>query len=389
MLPLDGVRILDCSRVLAGPFATMLLADLGATVWKLEPPGGDESRGWGPPFWGDLSDGLSAYFASVNRNKRSLVMDLRSESGRELLDRLAERADLLIHNYRPDTAERLGLGSERLADRFPRLGVVAIGGFPDGRRPAYDLLAQAVSGLMAVSGDPDGPPTRIGVAVLDLIAGLEAAVGGLAALIGRERPSSVSVGLVEAGVSSLVNVLGNFLASSEEPARHGNEHPNIVPYQAFETRDGTLVVAVGNDRQFRALLDVLRLADDSRFATNPQRVAGRAELIPILASRIADRGRDELVAGLLEADVPAGPVNSVGEAIAAMGPGWIREIDGVRLPPSPIRIAGAELPIQLRPPRLGEHTEEILREAGVSDSELAAARAAGAIFQAESPGVIG
>ncbi len=389
MLPLDGIRILDCSRVLAGPFATMLLADLGATVWKLEPPAGDESRSWGPPFWGDPADGLSAYFASVNRNKRSVVVDLRTERGRELLDRLAERADLLFHNYRPATAERLGLGGERLAERFPRLGVVSIGGFPDGRRPAYDLLAQAVSGLMAISGDPDGPPTRIGVAVLDLIAGLEAAVGGLAALVGRERTSAVSVGLVEAGVSSLVNVLGNFLASGEDPARHGNEHPNIVPYQAFEARDGTLVVAVGNDTQFRALLGVLHLTDDARFMTNPQRVARRAELIPILAARFADRGRDELVAALLAADVPAGPVNTVGEAIAAMGPGWIREIDGVRLPPSPIRIAGRELPMGRRPPLLGEHTEEILREAGLGDAELAEARAMGAIFQAQSPGARG
>ncbi len=389
MLPLDGVRILDCSRVLAGPFATMLLADLGATVWKLEPPAGDESRAWGPPFWGYPSDGLSAYFASVNRNKRSLVVDLRTDGGRELLDRLAERADLLFHNYRLATAERLGLSGGRLAERFPRLGVVAIGGFADGRRPAYDLLAQAVSGFMAVSGDPDGPPTRIGVAVLDLIAGLEAAVGGLAALVGRERPASVSVGLVEASVSSLVNVLANFLASGEEPARHGNEHPNIVPYQALEARDGTLVVAVGNDRQFRALLNVLHLADDARFATNPQRVARRAELIPILAARIAERGRDELVAALLAADVPAGPVNTVAEATTAMGPGWIREIDGVRLPPSPIRIAGAELPIKRRPPRLGEHTLEILREVGVPDAELAEARAAGVIFQAQSPGATG
>jgi len=190
-LPLAGVRVLDCSRVLAGPFATMLLADLGADVLKLEPPGGDESRGWGPPFWGNPADRASAYFASVNRNKRSIVVDLRTDGGRDLLDLLASRSNLLVHNARPSSAERLGLGADRLAERHPDLVVATVGGFAvagdTAERPAYDLLAQAVTGLMAVTGEPSGPPMKVGVALLDLLAGLELAVGALAALVGVER----------------------------------------------------------------------------------------------------------------------------------------------------------------------------------------------------------
>src|SRR5438094_3182485 len=219
-LPLAGVRVLDCSRVLAGPFATMVLADLGADVVKLEPPAGDESRDWGPPFWGDPAERISAYFACVNRNKRSVVVDLRTDAGRDLLDLLASRADLLVHNARPSSAERLGLGADRLAERHPDLVVAAVGGFAVGgeaaERPAYDLLAQAVTGLMAVTGDPSGPPAEVGVVLLDPLAGLEVAVGALASLLAAERlgrrlgqgsgmdtpqGSRVDVALVEAGVA--------------------------------------------------------------------------------------------------------------------------------------------------------------------------------------------
>src|SRR5690606_32880682 len=222
---------------------------------------GDETRAWGPPWWGDPAERRSAYFASVNRNKRSVVLDLRTDAGRELLDRLLGGADLLVHNYRPATAARLGLRTDALRARHPDLAVAHVGGFPgaDADRPAYDLLAQAVSGLMSVTGEPDGPPMKVGVALLDLIAGLECAVGALAALVGRGVVGEVQVGLVEAGVTSLVNVLGNHLASGDEPARHGNAHPNIVPYQAFAATDGDLVIAVGNDAQFTRLLDVLGL----------------------------------------------------------------------------------------------------------------------------------
>jgi crotonobetainyl-CoA:carnitine CoA-transferase CaiB-like acyl-CoA transferase len=367
-LPLDGIRVIDVSRVLAGPFATMLLGDLGADVIKVEPPDGDETRAWGPPWWGDPADRRSAYFASVNRNKRSVVLDLRTDGGRADLDRLLATADLLVHNYRPSTAARLGLETDALRARHPSLVVACVGGFPgaDADRPAYDLLAQAVSGLMSVTGAPDGPPMKVGVALLDLIAGLECAVGALAALVGRGTTSRIDVNLVEAGVTSLINVLGSHLSTGEDPGRHGNAHPSIVPYQAFAAADGDIVVTVGNDAQFRRLLDVLGLTDDGRYTTNPQRLAHRDELVARLAEAIGRRDRDELVAALEVADVPAGPVNRVSEALAGMREahpdGWTDTLDGVRMAPAPIRLDGARLPARLSPPRLGEHTEFVLRE---------------------------
>jgi crotonobetainyl-CoA:carnitine CoA-transferase CaiB-like acyl-CoA transferase len=389
-LPLRGIRILDCSRVYAGPMATMLLADLGADVWKLEPPDGDETRRWGPPFWGDPADGLSAYFSAVNRNKRSLMVDLRTAAGRDLLDRLAEGADALVHNFRPSTAARLGLDTERQRARHPRLVVAHVSGFPGGgdaaERPAYDLVAQAVSGLMAISGEPDGRPMKVGVALLDMAAGLQAAIGLLAALVGRERGADapeVAVSLVESGVIGLTNVLANLLASGDEPRRWGNAHPDIVPYESFEARDGHLVVAVGNDAQFTRLLDVLDLPADPRFATNPLRLANREELIPILAERIRGRGRDELAAALEAADVPAGPVNRVSEALAAMesahSGSWLQAAGEMRLAPSPVRLDGAAPPLRLRPPRLGEHTNELLEAAGLSPAEVEGLRSAGVV----------
>jgi crotonobetainyl-CoA:carnitine CoA-transferase CaiB-like acyl-CoA transferase len=366
----------------------MLLADLGADVIKLEPPGGDETRGWGPPWWGEAEERRSAYFASVNRNKRSVVVDLKTQGARAVLDRLAGRADLLVHNARPSSASELGLEADRLAAQHPHLVVASIGGFPgDGpaaERPAYDLLAQAVSGLMAVTGEPDGEPMKVGVALLDLLAGLELAVGALAALLGRRTAtgSRVAVRLVESAVNGLVNVLANQLAGGEEPRRWGNAHPNIVPYQVFEARDGHLAVAVGNDAQFARLLDVLDLAPDSRYATNPGRVAFRGELIPWLAASIQRRGRDELAQALAAADIPAGPVNSVSEALAAMEAAhgaWVEEVDGIRLAPNPLRLDGRRLPLRRAPPLLGQHTDEVLREAGLSAVEIAELRANGVV----------
>ncbi len=362
-LPLDGIRVIDLSRVLAGPFATMLLADLGADVIKVEPPEGDDTRAWGPPWWGDPSERRSAYFASVNRNKRSIVLDLRTDAGRAMLDRLLAGADLLVHNYRPATAARLGVETDALRARHPSLVVASVGGFggEEADRPAYDLLAQAMSGLMSVTGEPDGPPIKAGVAVLDLIAGLECAVGALAALVGRGRAGSVQVNLMESSVGALVNVLGHYLASGDEPGRFGSGHPNIVPYQAFAAVDGHLVIAVGNDRQFGRLLEVLGLTDpEGRYATNAARVERREELVPWLAAAIGERGRDELVAALTAQDVPAGPVLGVGEAIRTMGLTWVSERDGIAVTPGPILVEGELGPIRRPPPRLGEHTDEIV-----------------------------
>ena len=365
-LPLDGIRVIDASRVLAGPFATMLLADLGADVIKVEPPDGDETRTWGPPWWGDPADRRSAYFASVNRNKRSIVLDLRADEGRDTLGRLLATGDLLVHNYRPATAARLDMETDALRARYPRLVVASIGGFSgaDAERSAYDLLAQAVSGLMSVTGEPDGPPMKVGVALLDLLAGLECAVGALASLLGRGASAApVHVNLVEVAVTSLVNVLGNHLASREEPMRHGNAHPNIAPYESFEARDGHLVIAVGNDAQFQRLMEVLGLDDpDNRFATNPMRVNARSELAGRLRERIVRWERSALVEALAAADVPAGPVNGVAEALAAMGPGWTSTIDGIDLAPGAIHVEGTASRPRLAPPVLGEHSESILAE---------------------------
>lgn len=392
-LPLAGVRVLDCSRVYAGPIASMLLGDLGAEVWKLEPPGGDETRGWGPPHWGDPVDGRSAYFASINRNKLSLVVDLRTDAGRSVFDRLAIICDVLIHNYQPSVARRLGMDTDRLRASHPRLVVSTIGGFPGAgdaaERPAYDLVAQAVSGLMSVTGEPDAGPMKVGVALLDLTAGLQAAIGALAGLLARERGAGesathASVSLIEAGVASLTNVLGHYLATGEEPRRWGTAHPDIVPYQVFAAANGHLVVAVGNDAQFARLLAVLGLSPDPRFATNADRLAARHELVPLLAASIAARSRDELVAALTDADVPAGPVNAVSEAVAAMdaanGGPWADVADGIRVAPPTIRVDGEQLPVRGAPPRLGEHTDRVLREAGFDPDEIAALRAGGVVF---------
>ncbi|MGH2462228.1 MAG: CaiB/BaiF CoA transferase family protein [Candidatus Limnocylindria bacterium] len=396
-LPLQGVTVLDCSRVFAGPHATMLLADLGADVWKLEPPSGDETRAWGPPFWGDPADGRSAYFAAVNRNKRSVVVNLKTDTGRQVLDRLAGRADVLMHNYLPSVAAKLGLEPGRLRARHPHLVVSAVGGFPGSgalaERPAYDLVAQAWSGQMAVTGEPDGQPVKIGVGLLDLLAGLEAAVAALAGLAARDRGLSregdrqapapqASVSLVEAAVAGLSNVLGYYLATGQEPRRWGTGHPGIVPYQVFAARDGHVVVAVGNDAQFARLSSLLGVEPRSEWATNPGRIPRRAEILAELAPRVAEWKRDDLVEAMIAADVPGGPVHSVGEAAAAMlrvEPDWIASRDGVQLPASPIRVDGARLPIRRPPPRLGEHTDEILSEIGLSQTDIGALRADGVV----------
>ena len=359
--------MIDASRVLAGPFATMLLADLGADVVKVEPPEGDETRAWGPPWWGDPADRRSAYFASVNRNKRSVVLDLRTDAGRADLDRLLADADLLVHNYRPRTAARLGLEADALRVRHPSLVVATVGGFPgaDADRPAYDLLAQAVSGLMSVTGDPDGPPTKVGVALLDLIAGLECAVGALAALVGRGSVGTVEVSLVETGVTSLINVLGNHLATGEVPMRHGNAHPNIAPYEAFEARRRP---PRRRGRQRRAVRPAARCPRPRgrrpRYATNPMRI----EAQPRAGWRgLARRSRSGRAATCSR---PSPPPMCPPARSTRFPRRWPRSATAGSRPST----ASASLrtrsgstasvhPLRLAPPRLGEHTDEVLGRA--------------------------
>jgi crotonobetainyl-CoA:carnitine CoA-transferase CaiB-like acyl-CoA transferase len=413
---LDGLRVIDCSTVLAGPYATMLLGDLGADVIKVEPPNGDATRGWGPPWVGrrdvDDSDRTAAYYLAVNRNKRSLRLDLRQDAGRAILRRLIAGADVLVENFRHGALDVLELGDEALAALNPRLIHLAITGYgrssPDPARPGYDFVIQAESGLMSITGSADGSASggsfKVGVAISDVIAGLNGAVGILAALVARERrtreqdggePHSaaspgqrVDVSLLGSTLAALVNQAQNAFTTGVAPERLGNAHPNIVPYETFDTADGTIAVAVGSERQwprFCRALGLPALADDPRFATNGDRVAHRVDLIPTLADRFATRASAEWLAVLAAADIPAGPINDVVEAFESpWAAGRTVEVAGTRIGSTRQVVPAIELgatPATIRsgPPALGEHTAEILAELGEDDASIAALRDAGVI----------
>lgn len=365
---LGDLLVLDFSRVLAGPLATMVLGDFGADVVKVERPGsGDDTRAWGPPF---APDGESTYFQSVNRNKRSVCVDLEDPDELRRVLELAERADVLVENFRPGVMERLGLAYEPLAERNPRLVYCSITGFGRGEGaelPGYDLLVQALGGLMSITGSPDGEPQKAGVALVDVIAGLFAATGILAAL--RERDASgrgqrVEVDLLSALLAALVNQGSAFTQAGVVARRMGNAHPSIAPYELLRAADGNLVVAVGNDRQFAALCDVLEapeLALDPRFSGNPQRVANREELRAQLERRLAGRGVAAWSEDLARRGVPAGAVNDIAEAFALaarLGLDPIVELEGggrrVRLTRNPVTLSRTPASYRLVPPRLGE-----------------------------------
>jgi crotonobetainyl-CoA:carnitine CoA-transferase CaiB-like acyl-CoA transferase len=368
-----ALRVLDLSRVLAGPYCTMLLADLGADVVKVERPGsGDDTRAWGPPYAG----GEAAYFLSVNRGKRSVALDLARPEGQEVVRRLVRSADVVVENFRAGTAERLGVGYEQLARERPGLVYCSITGFGD-PRPGYDFVVQAESGLMAITGEADGEPVKVGVAVVDVLAGYAAATAILAAALEGEG-KHVEISLLEVALSSLVNLAQSALVTGEEPGRLGNAHPSIVPYQTFAASDAPVAVAGGNDAIFRRLSSALgrpELADDERFRTNRERVAHRDELIAELAAVFATRPADEWVATLVEAGVPAGKVRGVLEALTAHGTATVEHpaIGSLPLVPSPLGLASAP------PPLLGQHTREVLGEAGYAQNEVAALEAAGVI----------
>ncbi|BCB89911.1 CaiB/BaiF CoA transferase family protein [Phytohabitans suffuscus] len=372
--PLDGLVVADFSRVLAGPLASMYLGDLGADVIKVEHPDGDDARRWGPPFVGPDS----AYFMSANRNKRSIVLDLSVEENRKAALALVDRADVLMENFRPGTMDRLGLSYEELARRNPRLVYCSISGFGSGegsRLAGYDFLVQAVGGLMSVTGEPDGPPMKVGVALVDVITGLHALIGVLAALHERRRTGRgqhVEVNLLSSLLASLVNQASTYLATGEVPVADGNRHPSIAPYESLTVGERQLAVAVGNDRQFRELARIAgapELADDARFASNPARVDNRDELQERLEALLADRDVDELTAQLSAAGVPAGPVNDVAEAFKLATLLGLEPV--VRIPSdargehphvaSPLSFSASAVSYRLPPPRLGEHTEVVLR----------------------------
>jgi crotonobetainyl-CoA:carnitine CoA-transferase CaiB-like acyl-CoA transferase len=399
--PLAGIRVVDCSTVLAGPYATMLLGDLGADVVKVEPPDGDATRGWGPPWVGDdAATRTAAYALAVNRNKRSIRLDLRAAAGRDVLRRLLETGDVLVENFRAGGLDRLGFDDATLAGLNPGLIHLAITGYgpesPDPSRPGYDFVIQAESGLMSITGPADGEPgagpLKVGVAMADVLAGLNGAVAILAALVARERAGPagqrIDLSLLGSTLAALVNQAQNAFVGGESPVRLGNAHPNIVPYETFETADGTIAVAVGSERQwprFCRALGLPALADDPRFATNGHRVENRTELIPTLAARFAERPTDEWLAALDAAEIPAGPINDVAAAFASP---WAAgrtvelvhpRLGAIRQVQPSFSLSATPASIRTPPPLLGEQTDEILHELGYDDAAVAALHADGVV----------
>jgi crotonobetainyl-CoA:carnitine CoA-transferase CaiB-like acyl-CoA transferase len=377
--PLAGVRVADLSRVLAGPYCTMVLADLGADVVKVErPEGGDETRSWGPPFAG----GEAAYYLSVNRSKRSCAIDLSQPEGRELALELCARADIVVENFKVGGADRLGVGYDQVRERNPRVVYCSITGFGSERepvgRPGYDFVTQAESGLMSITGPEEGAPYKVGVALVDVLTGVHAAAAVLAGLHGGEG-ARIEVPLLDSGLAGLVNVSQNALVTGREPERHGNAHPNIVPYQDFETSSGRIAVAAANDGLFRALSSAMGLGElpsDERFATNAARVEHREELVPVLAERFRERSAEEWLSDLDAAGVPAGKVRSVPDALAAAASAGRPATLTVEHPTAgPLDLVaspiwGATRPDPLPPPLLGQHTREVLAELGKSTEEV-------------------
>ncbi len=398
--PLAGIRVADCSAVLAGPYCTMLLADLGAEVIKVEPPEGDATRAWGPPWVGNEEAGsrTAAYYLAVNRNKRSIRLDLKQPAGRDVLARLLRISDVFVENFRVGGLARLGFDDDRLRELNPDLVHLAISGFgtdgPDAQKPGYDFVIQASAGLMSITGAPDdegGGATKVGVAISDVVTGLFGAVSVLAGLLGRVRSTApgqrIDVSLLESTLAVLVNQAQNAFVSGRAPGRLGNAHPNIVPYETFRTVDGEIAIAVGSERQWPRLcasLGVPELAADPRFATNGVRVVNRAALRPILADCFETNTSAHWLAEMDAAEIPAGPINDVVAAFAqpqAQARGMTVEVEHpvlgtIRQAGIPFRLAATPAAIRTAPPLLGEHSADILAELGYSNEEIEALTAA-------------
>ena len=393
--PLHDLLIVDLTRVLSGPYCTMLLADMGARVIKIEQPGrGDDTRAWGPPFVGEES----AYFLSINRNKESLTLDLKHPEGRRILERLLDRADVLVENFRPGTLERLGFGYGTVSNRWPRLIYCSISGFgqtgPRRDQPGYDAVIQAEAGLMSITGEATGPPLRLGVAIADIVTGMFAAQGVAMALLARGRTGRgqhVDVGMLDSTAALLTYQAANYFATGQAPARLGNRHPTIVPYETYAASDGDFVLAVGNDdlwKRFCRVAGLAQLAADPRFATNRARSQHYDELRRLLVDTLRTRSKSDWIAALNAEGVPCGAVRDVAETlndpqIAARNMVEAVEhatLGAVRTLGIPIKLSGTPGSIRTASPTLGQHTDQILRsDVELTDADIATLRAVGAV----------
>jgi crotonobetainyl-CoA:carnitine CoA-transferase CaiB-like acyl-CoA transferase len=407
---LAGVRVLDLSRVLAGPWCTQTLADLGAEVIKIERPpgdghpGGDDTRGWGPPFLKDRAGrdtAEAAYFLGANRNKRSVTVDIAAPAGQAVIQRLAARCDVVVENFKVGDMARYGLDAASLCARHPRLVYCSITGYgqtgPYSDRAGYDYAVQGLGGLMSVTGErddlPGGGPQKVGVAVADLFTGMYATVAILAALRHRDttgQGQAIDMALLDTQVAMLANLGANYLVTKQAPRRAGNAHQNIVPYQVFEVADGHVILAVGNDEQFRRFCTVAgcpELAADERYARNASRVRHRASLVPLLAERLKQRPRADWLAALDAAKVPCGPINDLAEVFAdpqVLHRGMRVPVahplsDQLELVASPLKLSATPVTLRHPPPLLGQHTDEVLAEAGLGVEEVSQLRAQGVI----------
>jgi crotonobetainyl-CoA:carnitine CoA-transferase CaiB-like acyl-CoA transferase len=391
---LDGIRVLDLTRALAGPYCTLMLGDHGADVIKVEMPGtGDETREWAPPS----IKGISAYYLAINRNKRSLTIDLKSADGKRVLERLIERCDVVVENFSPGTLARLGFPDDRVRAINPRAVLCHISGFgqdgPGRAWPAYDLIVQGMGGIMSLTGEPGGDPVMVGVPQADMVAGMFAAFAIAAALRARERSGEgqvIDATMIGGQVAMLSRQAARYFADGTVPRPEGNVHASIVPYQTFRASDGHVNVGVANNALFERFcraLDLDELLEDERFTDNPKRVAHRKEIVPIIERQIRTLTKAEVVRRLREANVPVGPINELDDVFAdpvVRHLGLIAEVDHptagrVRAPGIPVRLSGTPPSVRRHPPELGEHTDEILQEIGYEKEEIAALRRDGAV----------
>lgn len=392
---LDGIRVLDLSRALAGPYCTMMLGDMGADIIKVEMPKvGDEARHYGPPF----QEGESSYFLSVNRNKRSITLNLKSQEGKEILRELAKKSDVLVENFRPGTMDDLGLGYQSLRELHPGLVYCAITGFgsvgPEAQRPGYDLIAQGMGGIMSVTGPPEGPPYRVGIAQADIVAGMFAAYGIMVALYHRERTGEgqrLETSLFQGQLAQLTFQAGRYFATGVSPKPQGNQHPLIAPYESFRTKDGHINIAVGNNALWSVFCKVLGMEDyekDPRFETNPKRVENRPALVQLIEERTSRYTSQELRDILDKAGIPNGPVRKIGEALSApqaLALGMVQEMDHpkagrIKVTGVPIHFEASPGSLRIPPPLLGQHTHEVLKELlGMGDEEIGRLRDRGVI----------